>query len=29
MRENLNAVLADEEKIKNNRKENRDYEYRR
>ena len=29
MRENLNAVLADEEKIKNNRKENRDYEHRR
>lgn len=29
MRENLDAVLADEEKIKNNRKENRDYEYRR
>ena len=29
MRENLNVVLADEEKIKNNRKENRDYEYRR
>ena len=29
MREDLNAVLADEEKIKNNRKENRDYEHRR
>lgn len=29
MRENLNAVLADEEKTKNNRKENRDYEHRR
>lgn len=29
MRENLDAVLADEEKIKNNRKENRDYEHRR
>ena len=29
IRENLNAVLADEEKIKNNRKENRDYEHRR
>lgn len=29
IRENLNAVLADEEKIKNNRKENRSYEHRR
>lgn len=29
IRENLNAVLADEENIKNNRKENRDYEHRR
>ena len=29
MRENLSAVLADEGKIKNNRKENRSYEHRR
>ena len=29
MAENLRAVLADEEKIKTNRKENRSYEQRR
>ena len=29
IKENLEAVLADEEKIKNNRKENRSYEQRR